>query len=339
MVCIKEFHGKQHIYLSVTDKEIDDPRHGTCLTVYRSLRRAEGIQSSICEQNFLSEMSRKVEQENASATYVLKNTFQERPATSDLLPMLGRSIISDSVRWGSNQLRIYGDFNFIAAYHFLAKQPESKKGVSSQQWVKHWYKGEINYASDVKRRRNSNLAPKHTHNQDGVLKDRPTTWTRGCNISVLLGAKCFNCHEARELIHEGSRAEVGCTILSKNRIELLFDEGTLNLAHFDYLVSLQTGFLPLRFRDSFHIEPYTPYRFSRQFGFRQDVPSMLSRSVSNRIVTYYEALRYWTLWLFKGSRSRVYAPYVALNWHDLTTLRFQNWWSKVSISDLRDKVA
>ncbi|KAL2944067.1 hypothetical protein RDABS01_032414, partial [Bienertia sinuspersici] len=304
-------------------------------------------------------------------------------------------------------------------YHYLAKQPESKKGVSAQQWVKYWYKGEINYASPVKRRRNSNSAPKHTHNPDGVLKDRPTTWTqenderlirpstfematlmargqtfslaipvlasiyRGLNVisrsskpaysgasfpthyvygwlahyfntnyvvdpppagplmvvfSGAQGAKCFNGQEARALIHEGSRAEVGCTILNKNRIELLFDDGTLKPAHFDYLVSLRTGFLPLRFRDSFHIEPYTPYRFSRQFGFRQDVPSMLSRSVSNRIVTYYEALRYWTLWLFKGSRSRVYAPCVALNWHDLTTPRFQNWWSKVSISDLRDKV-
>ncbi|KAL2922485.1 Tropomyosin [Bienertia sinuspersici] len=566
MVCIREFHDKQRIYLSVTDKETDDPRHGTRLTVYRSLRRAEGIQPSICEQNFLSEMSRKVEQENASATYVLKNTFQERPAIFDLLPMLGRSIISDSIRWGSNQLRIYGDFNFIAgywewtedilfrfeeplqlssiydavyaslysyakdinimrafceswcpttntlhtqlgelsislwdlyklgglpisgeiydetvppydyflardkdgdrvlpqacdflfaAYHYLAKQPESKKGVSAQQWVKYWYKGEINYASPVKRQRNSNSAPKHTHNPDGVLKDRPTTWTqgesalfdslgifgesrrqttyvaaflscwlcafvlpendqrlirpstfematlmargqtfslaipvlasiyRGLNVisrsskpaysgasfpthyvygwlahyfntnyvvdpppagplmvvfSGAQGAKCFNGQEARALIHEGSRAEVGCTILNKNRIELLFDDGTLKPAHFDYLVSLRTGFLPLRFRDSFHIEPYTPYRFSRQFGFRQDIPSMLSRSVSNRTVTYYEALRYWTLWLFKGSRSRVYAPCVALNWHDLTTPRFQNWWSKVSISDLRDKV-
>ncbi|KAL2896380.1 30S ribosomal protein S7 [Bienertia sinuspersici] len=392
-------------------------------------------------------MSRKVEQENASATYVLKNTFQERPATSDLLPMLGRSIISDSVRWGSNQLRIHGDFNFIAgywewtedilfrfeeplqlssiydatvppydyflardkdgdrvlpqacdflfaAYHYLAKQPESKKGVSAQQWVKYWYKGEINYASPVKRRRNSNSAPKHTHNPDGVLKDRPTTWIQGesalfdslgifgesrrqttyvaaflsCCLAIPVlasiyrglnvisrsskpaysgasfpthyvygwlahyfntnyvvdpppagplmvfsgaqGAKCFNGQEARALIHEGSRAEVGCTILNKNRIELLFDDGTLKLHTLTIL----------------------------QFGFRQDVPSMLSRSVSNRTVTYYEALRYWTLWLFKGSRSRVYAPCVALNWHDLTTPRFQNWWSKVSISDLRDKV-
>ncbi|KAL2943450.1 Tropomyosin [Bienertia sinuspersici] len=541
MVCIREFHDKQRIYLSVTDKETDDPRHGTRLTVYRSLRRAEGIQPSICEQNFLSEMSRKVEQENTSATYVLKNTFQERPATSDLLPMLGRywewtedilfrfeeplqlSSIYDAVYaslysyakdinvmrafceswcpttntlhtqlgelsislWDLYKLgglpisgEIYDetvppydyflardkdgdrvlpqacDFLF-AAYHYRAKQHESKTGVSAQQWVKYWYKGEINYASPVKRRRNSNSAPKHTHNPDGVLKDRPTTWTQGESalfdslgisgasrrqttyvaaflscwlcafvlpenderlirpstfematlmargqtfslaIPVLAsiyrelnvisrsskpaysgasfpthyvygwlahyfntnyvvdpppagpvmvvfsgaqGAKCFNGQEARALIHEGSRAEVGCTILNKNRIELLFDDGTLKPAHFDYLVSLRTGFLPLRFRDSFHIEPYTPYRFSRQFGFRQDIPSMLSRSVSNRTVTYYEALRYWTLWLFKGSRSRVYAPCVALNWHDLTTPRFQNWWSKVSISDLRDKV-
>ncbi|KAL2933916.1 GATA transcription factor 14 [Bienertia sinuspersici] len=410
MVCIREFHDKQHIYLSVTDKEIDDPRHGTRLTVYRSLRHAEGIQPSICEQNFLSEMSRKVEQENASATYVLKNTFQERPATSDLLPMLGRSIISDSV-----------------------SIPLSCKATRIKEMSFRATMGK------VLRRRNSNSAPKNTHNPDGVLKDRPTTWIRGesalfdslgvfgenrrqttyvaaflscwlCafvlpenderlirpstfEIATLMaqgqtfslaipvlasiyrglniisrspkpaysgasfpthyvygwlahyfntnyvvdlppagplmvifsgaqGAKCFNGLEARALIHEGSRGEVGCTILNKNRIELLFDDETLKLAHFDYLVSLQTGFLPLRFRDSFHIEPYTPYRFNRQFGFRQDVPSMLSRSVCNRTVTYYEALRYWTLWLFKGSRSRVYATC----------------WSKVSISDLRDRV-
>ncbi|KAL2942935.1 Protein MAIN-LIKE 2 [Bienertia sinuspersici] len=25
-------------------------------------------------------------------------------------------------------------------YHYLQKQPESKKGVSAQQWVKYWYK-------------------------------------------------------------------------------------------------------------------------------------------------------------------------------------------------------
>ncbi|KAL2896031.1 hypothetical protein RDABS01_037815 [Bienertia sinuspersici] len=264
----------------------------------------------------------------------------------------------------------------VQAYHYLAKKPKLKKGVFAQQWVRYWYKGEINYASPVKRRRNSNSSPIHTHNPDGVLKDRPTTWTRGesalfdslgifgeknderlirpstfemttlmarayCGASFpthyvygwlahyfntnyvvdpplagplmvifsgAQGAKCFNGQEARALIHEGSRAEVGCTILNKNIIELLFDDGTLELALFDYLVSLRTGFLPLRFGDSFHIEPYTPYRFSRQFGFRQDVSSMLSRSVT-------------------------------LNWHVLTTPRFRNWWSKVSISDLRDNVA
>ncbi|KAL2894136.1 hypothetical protein RDABS01_010045 [Bienertia sinuspersici] len=336
MVCIREFHDKQRIYLFVTDKETDDPRHGTRLTVYRSLRRAEGIQPSICEQNFLSEMSRKVEQENASATYVLKNTFQERPAIFDLLPMLGRSIISDSIRWGSNQLRIHGDFNFIAENDERLIRPSTFEMATLMARGQTFslaipvlasiYRGLNVISRSLKPAYSGASFPTHYvygwlahYFNTNYVVDPPPAGPLMVVFSGAQGAKCFNGQEARVLIHEGSRAEVGCTILNKNRIELLFDDGTLKPAHFDYL-------------------PYTPYRFSRQFGFRQDIPSMLSRSVSNRTVTYYEALRYWTLWLFKGSRSRVYAPCVALNWHDLTTPRFQNWWSKVSISDLRDKV-
>ncbi|KAL2894867.1 30S ribosomal protein S9, partial [Bienertia sinuspersici] len=160
----------------------------------------------------------------------------------------------------------------------------------------------------------------HYFNTNYVVNP-PPTGSLNSFFSGAQGAKCFNSQEARALIHESSRAKVGCTILNKNRIELLFDDGTLKSAHFDYLISLRTGFLPLRFRDSFHIEPYTPYRFNRQFGFRQNVPSMLSRVY------------------VIGHRSRVYAPCVTLNWHDLTTPRFKIVGPKVLISNLRDKVA
>ncbi|KAL2921930.1 H(+)/hexose cotransporter 2, partial [Bienertia sinuspersici] len=311
----------------------DDPGHGTRLAIDRSLRRAEGIQPSICEQNFLSEMTKKVEQENASATYVLKNTFQERPSTSEFLPMLGRSIISNSVRWGSNQLRIHAEFKFVPTYHYLAKQLESKKGVFAQNGVegiqtqleniltilieclkidKNMDTGQTSYvaaflscwlcafvlsendkslirpstfeiatlmvrgqtfslaipilASNYRRlniiSRSSKPAysgaPFSTHYVYGWLAhyfntnyvvDPPPSGPLMVFFSEAQGVKCFNGQEAPTLIYEGS----------KNRIELLFDDGTLKSAHFNYLISLRTGFLPLRFGDSFHIEPYTPY--------------------------------------------------------------------------------
>ncbi|KAL2937958.1 Cystic fibrosis transmembrane conductance regulator [Bienertia sinuspersici] len=261
----------------------------------------------------------------------------------------------------------------FAAYQYLAKLLELKKGVSAQQWVE-----------------NSNSTPKHTHNPYGVLKDRPTSWTqgeatlfdslgifgenrrlttyvrafslvvlssiyRGLNIisrssKLDYSRACFPTHYVygwlahyfitNYVVDSPPRGPLMVIFLGAKAAKCFNGQEarTLKCAHFDYLISLRSGFFPLGFGDSFHIEPYTPYRFGRQFGFCQDVLSMLSRCASDQTVTYYEALRYQKLWLFKGSESRVHAPCVALNWHNLTTPRFQSWWSKVSISDLRDNM-
>lgn len=149
------------------------------------------------------------------------------------------------------------------------------------------------------------------------------------------GSKVFKDIDARCLIHEGSAAKVGCTIMNKNKNVMLFDDGNLNRKEFSYLISLRSGYLPVRRADDFYIEPYLPHRFSRQFGFCQDIPSALARAVSDRKVSYNHALRHWRLLLFQGSNSRVCAPYLSLDVHQLRTPKFYDWWNSVSISDLR----
>ncbi|KAL2942840.1 Tropomyosin [Bienertia sinuspersici] len=153
------------------------------------------------------------------------------------------------------------------------------------------------------------------------------------------GSKFFKDVEARRVIHEGSGAKVGCTMLNKNKNIFLFDDGNLDHTQMSYLSSLRSGYVSLRHYDSFFIEPYLPYRFSRQFGFCQDIPSAITRKVQDRSnVSYEKVLMFWKLLLFQGSMSRVCAPCLSLNWHKLKTVIFHGRWTKVTIKDLRHNI-
>ncbi|KAL2934874.1 Plectin [Bienertia sinuspersici] len=159
------------------------------------------------------------------------------------------------------------------------------------------------------------------------------------SFSGAQGSKFFKDVEARRVIHEGSGAKVGCTMLNKNKNIFLFDDGNLDHTQMSYLSSLRSGYVSLRHYDSFFIEPYLPYRFSRQFGFCQDIPSAITRKVQDRSnVSYEKVLMFWKLLLFQGSMSRVCAPCLSLDWHKLKTVKFHGWWTKVTIKDLRHNI-
>ncbi|KAL2943460.1 Tropomyosin-1 [Bienertia sinuspersici] len=159
------------------------------------------------------------------------------------------------------------------------------------------------------------------------------------SFSGAQGSKFFKDVEARRVIHEGSGAKVGCTMLNKNKNIFLFDDGNLDHTQMSYLSSLRSGYVSLRHYDSFFIEPYLPYRFSRQFGFCQDIPSAITRKVQDRSnVSYEKVLMFWKLLLFQGSMSRVCAPCLSLDWHKLKTVKFHRWWTKVTIKDLRHNI-
>ena len=71
------------------------------------------------------------------------------------------------------------------------------------------------------------------------------------------GAKSFE--DTQRRIHKGVIADLGCTMLSKNKYETLNDDGTLGHEKLNYLIALYSGYLPLRHATTFYVVPYSLY--------------------------------------------------------------------------------
>lgn len=141
--------------------------------------------------------------------------------------------------------------------------------------------------------------------------------------------------DVRELIHEGMVFDMGCLMLGKNRSETLIDDGKLGSDRSDYLISLRDGFLPIRRDTTFYVEPYSPHRFSRQFGFCQGILGVLLEDPRTREVSYENALLYWKRLLFLGTASQGSLPCRSLALNQHISSAYKIWWPKVTISDLR----
>ncbi|KAK4737387.1 hypothetical protein R3W88_001084 [Solanum pinnatisectum] len=88
-------------------------------------------------------------------------------------------------------------------------------------------------------------------------------------------AKYFDKDEARKRVHWGESIVWNTTMLSRPHPTYYIDDGKAPELELAYFMSLRFNYLPLRRGGSFVIEPYSPHRFSRQFGFHQDIPSYL----------------------------------------------------------------
>ncbi|XP_074298273.1 uncharacterized protein LOC141629116 [Silene latifolia] len=153
-----------------------------------------------------------------------------------------------------------------------------------------------------------------------------------------VGARNAKPEEARKLMHEGRKFDTKRFMLNKHKVDVLLDNGDLDALGLDYRASLRSSYLCLRLSNGFHLEPYNPHRFSRQFGFCQDIPGVLNRGSDKPDVTCFEALKYWQVFLFTGSMSRVYLPSPSFRWDENVTLGFTKWWKELYPKDLRKKV-
>ena len=70
----------------------------------------------------------------------------------------------------------------------------------------------------------------------------------------------------------------------RNRDIELIDNEKLKVADFNYFVSVRSSYLPTRHNKVMIIEPYSPHRFGRQFGFCQDMPGVLKKQVHIKTV-------------------------------------------------------
>uniref|UniRef100_A0A9I9CV10 Aminotransferase-like plant mobile domain-containing protein n=1 Tax=Cucumis melo TaxID=3656 RepID=A0A9I9CV10_CUCME len=93
------------------------------------------------------------------------------------------------------------------------------------------------------------------------------------------GAKYYTNLEARTHIHMEKYVSWHACLQAKNKDELLTDDGTLIHWNASFFISIRFCFLFSQYGSSTVIEPYSPCRFGRQFGFYQDVPYDLGKKI------------------------------------------------------------
>ncbi|KAL2893825.1 DNA damage-binding protein 2 [Bienertia sinuspersici] len=80
--------------------------------------------------------------------------------------------------------------------------------------------------------------------------------------------------EAKVFIRSGQDINWIGNCMCNPKDRLLMDDSTLR-QDVDFLLSIRSCFLTLRYDNDHVVEPYSPHRFSRQFGFCQNIPGAL----------------------------------------------------------------
>ncbi|KAL2937522.1 Huntingtin-interacting protein 1-related protein [Bienertia sinuspersici] len=106
---------------------------------------------------------------------------------------------------------------------------------------------------------------------------------------------------------------------------LLIDDSTLR-QDVEFLLSIRSCFLTLRYDNDHVVEPYSPHRFSRQFGFCQNIPGALKPDSEEPSLQYL-----WSLFQTStqvGTKSSFIIPTTGMNneIRSRTTAPFKLWW-------------
>ncbi|PIN05695.1 hypothetical protein CDL12_21766 [Handroanthus impetiginosus] len=89
------------------------------------------------------------------------------------------------------------------------------------------------------------------------------------------GSRYFDPKEARKRIYEGDSTHSTYNMITKNKNLLFVDNGKARELEYDYFIAIRLNYLPLRQGERFIIEPYSPHRFSYQFGYYHKVLGIL----------------------------------------------------------------
>ncbi|KAL0438761.1 UNVERIFIED_CONTAM: hypothetical protein Slati_2359100 [Sesamum latifolium] len=125
------------------------------------------------------------------------------------------------------------------------------------------------------------------------------------------GAKYYDPQEARKRIHKVEFVSWACNMIVKNRPFKFIDNSNAEELDHNYFIVIHSSYLTLRQVDKFIIEPYSPHRFGRQFGYFQDIPGTLK--YDTRAASLEEGLRYWRLCVLSRSSSKAWLPGLPTN--------------------------
>nr|GME18032.1 ABC transporter G family member 11 [Ipomoea batatas] len=143
------------------------------------------------------------------------------------------------------------------------------------------------------------------------------------------GARRYGQVEARRKIFKADSVRWGCTTRRQTKDLRFLDDGKENHSQDDeYFMCLRSNFLILRWANSCIAEPYTPHRFSRQFGYYQDgSPGILGND--ERRITPAEGFHRWRHLTLRGSGSQITFPTTRVMMKKHFSQSYKDWWTQV----------
>ncbi|XP_073066001.1 uncharacterized protein [Primulina eburnea] len=150
------------------------------------------------------------------------------------------------------------------------------------------------------------------------------------------GAKYYDPSEARKKIHKEDFVSWTCTMITRNKDFLYLDNGNAEEFEQNYFIAIRSSYLSLRQGGHFIIEPYSPHRFSRQFGFYQTIPGVLTRDI--RRASLEDGLLYWRLCVLSNSMSKVRFPSIPPNAKKFCSDEYKKWWAAVHGNYLEENI-
>ncbi|KAH0727911.1 hypothetical protein KY290_003617 [Solanum tuberosum] len=137
-------------------------------------------------------------------------------------------------------------------------------------------------------------------------------------------AKCFNFTDAQKLFQQDDARRLHHLAMLQGRDLHLTDNGRLSNSWNEYIISLRSGYVTLRHDSNFIVESYSPIRFSRQFGFCQDVPGdLVERPYDGTLLTL---VQLWNSSFRLNTFSKVMIPTCPLEGAPLMTREYVDWW-------------
>lgn len=132
--------------------------------------------------------------------------------------------------------------------------------------------------------------------------------------------------EAHNIFQDVNQSDLPNSCMSKDKQLIVVDDGNLSTYWSDYFINLRSSFLIFRCDNEHVIETYSPCRFSRQFGFCQDIPGNLKKELHTG--TLKEVIQLWFSCTRLGTGSKVVIPARFSKESPLVTKEYDDWWSR-----------
>ncbi|KAK4396421.1 hypothetical protein Sango_1478700 [Sesamum angolense] len=258
----------------------------------------------------------------------------------------------------------------LYAYHLLQSADDDRcSHVSIDKWVKFWSKKTAKYHPPPPRKEKKTVRPKSTHNPLGDIATHERWSTaedalfaklcieRSLKEEVYLAAylACWLCLFVLPAIPVLASIYEGLNTIATSpkpaelrgpKMTRFSGEGGAKYyeprearkrIHKAEFVSWACNMLVKAEPFKFIVEPYSPHRFGRQFGYYQDVPRTLK--YDTRVASLEEGLRYWRLCVLSKSSSKAWFPCLPANAKKLCSEAYKAWWAKIHGTFFDDNIA